>query len=92
MNYVLDEIFGLQSDCCQYINYETNIVPNYAQNVAVKIQQNSAEKRSAQRSVAIDQNITQRHVLLTLLLLSYIIVLIAATKGNVLKIFADDFP
>ncbi|KAK6102791.1 Zinc finger C2H2 type family protein [Brugia pahangi] len=57
VDYVLDEIFGLQSDCCtKYANYQIKIIENCQENVAVKVQQNFTEKRS----VCIDQNITRR--------------------------------
>nr|CTP81423.1 Bm10261 [Brugia malayi] len=57
VDYVLDEIFGLQSDCCaKYANYQIKIIENCQENVAAKVQQNFAEKRS----VCIDQNITRR--------------------------------
>ncbi|EFO21694.1 hypothetical protein LOAG_06792 [Loa loa] len=40
MDYVLDEIFGLQSDCCKCTNCEVEVVTNYRENRTVKVPQN----------------------------------------------------
>ncbi|MCP9262380.1 Zinc finger protein [Dirofilaria immitis] len=60
MDYVLNEIFGLQTDCYQYANTEIEIVQNRLQDIATNDQSYTTRERSPQRSIIIDQNITQR--------------------------------
>lgn len=73
INHVLDEIFRSRNDSWQYANYKTEIVEkrNCQENGAAKAQQKFVEKRSER----IDQNLIQRHALLTFLLFSYMLLL-----------------
>ncbi|VBB25596.1 unnamed protein product [Acanthocheilonema viteae] len=62
IDYVLNEIFGLQNDSWQYANYKIEV--SEEKKAAAKNQQKFAEKRSVS-----NDHITERHVLVTFPLL-----------------------